>query len=751
MEYAEFVKSKDHKARSFGFEPDGMSDMLFDFQRDIVRWAVRKGRAAIFADCGLGKTPMQLEWARLVSEYAGGRVLIVAPLAVSAQTEREARKFGIKVTVCKTAADMTDGINITNYERLHYFFPSDFVGVVLDESSILKSFDGVYRRQLTEWASGLRFRLCCTATPAPNDLIELTNHSEFLGVMSGKEVIGSFFIQDGNTTHAFRLRGHARTAFWKWLASWAVAMRNPSDLNYPDDGFILPPLNVKDVVVDPPVESLDTLFPLPASTLAERRSARSGSLDERVARMVELVESNPNDQWLIWCNLNSESAALSKLIKGATEVKGADSVEHKERSMIGFQSGDVRILVTKPTIAGFGMNWQNCHNVGFVGISDSYEQYYQAVRRCWRFGQKHPVNVYIITSALEGKVIENVKRKEREASNMFSQLVTHMRPYEDITSGNGGHKMDESLERRSGNDWDMILGDCVIGSREIADETVGLTVFSPPFPGMYAYTSSLQDMGNTASIDEMIAHFSFLIPELFRVTIPGRSCCIHLTQTPVFKGKDGYVGMKDFRGEVIRLMQSNGWIYYGEVTIDKDPQVKASRTKDHILLFKTLSSDTADCRMAFADYLLQFRKPGQNPFPIHAGHHPRWNPNGGWITPDEWIEWAAPVWYRANDAMPGGIRETDVLNVRSAREAEDERHLCPLQLGVIERAVKLWTAPSELVFSPFAGIGSEGFVALQLGRRFIGIELKRSYWSQACKNLSEAASQSNLFGSANVG
>jgi DNA modification methylase len=745
MNYPEFIASKDRRAHSFGFDPEDIMPALFQFQSDIVRWAIRKGRAAIFADCGLGKTPMQLEWARRVCEKENGRVLIIAPLAVSAQTEREGRKFGIAVRVCKTSADLKDKINITNYERLHYFSPSDFVGIVLDESSILKSYDGVYRRQLTAWASGLRYRLCCTATPAPNDLIELTNHSEFLGVMSGKEVIGSFFTQDGNTSHVFRLRGHARSAFWEWLASWAVALRAPSDLDYADDDFILPQLNIHDVVIRSQTPLAGTLFCMPASTLAERRTARSHSLPERVEKMAEIVAERPNDQWIIWCNLNAESTALTRAIENSVEVKGADSVEHKEKSMIGFQSGDIQILVTKPTIAGFGMNWQNCHNVGFVGLSDSYEQYYQAIRRCWRFGQKSPVDVHIITSVLEGKIVQNVKRKEREASDMFSELVKRMNPYEHIRENNGRLNVTGETTTRSGKDWTMILGDCVMAIPSVADETVGLTIFSPPFPGMYAYTDSLQDMGNTTSNAEMLGHFSFLVPELFRVTIPGRSCCIHLTQSPIFKGRDGYVGLRDFRGDVIKLMESEGWIYYGEATIDKDPQVKAARTKDHSLLFKTLSGDSADCRMALADYLLQFRKPGKNPFPVHAGYHPRWNPNGGWITPDEWIEWAAPVWYRANEAMPGGIRETDVLNVRAAREKEDERHLCPLQLGVIERAVKLWSCPGDLVFSPFAGIGSEGFVALQLGRRFTGIELKESYWTAACRNLSEAKSQTELF------
>lgn len=286
--------------------------------------------------------------------------------------------------------------------------------------------------------------------------------------------------------------------------------------------------------------------------------------------------------------------------------------------------------------------------------------------------------------------------------------------------------------------WTLYLGDCISILPTLPDESVDLTVFSPPFPGMYAYTNSPRDIGNCKDIDEMLAHFRYVIPELLRVMKPGRSCCLHLTQAVAFKGVDGYIGLKDFRGKVIAAMEEAGWIYYGEVCIDKDPQVKAIRTKDRGLLFKSLATDSANMHMALADYLLQFRKPGDNAVPIRAGISEKYENTDGWITPEEWIEWAAPVWYRQTEGLPGGIRETDVLNVAVAREQDDERHLCPLQLGVIERSVKLWSAPGETVFSPFAGIGSEGHEALRLGRKFIGIELKRSYYETACVNLKRA-------------
>jgi hypothetical protein len=289
-----------------------------------------------------------------------------------------------------------------------------------------------------------------------------------------------------------------------------------------------------------------------------------------------------------------------------------------------------------------------------------------------------------------------------------------------------------------------MLGDCVERVAEVEDETVGLSVFSPPFPGMYVYSDSPRDMGNARDIAELIDHYRFLIPELLRATMPGRSCCVHLCQSITVKYLDGHSGIKDFRGAVIAAMEDAGWIYYGEVCIDKDPQVKAIRTKDQGLLFKSLANDAARMHMALADYLLQFRKPGDNPEPIRAGISKRYGNEEGWITAEEWIEWAAPVWYRAGDGYPGGIRETDVLNAAVAREDRDERHIAPLQLGVIERAVKLWSNPGDLVLSPFAGIGSEGYVALKHGRRFVGAELKQSYFETACRNLAAAEGQLSL-------
>lgn len=322
---------------------------------------------------------------------------------------------------------------------------------------------------------------------------------------------------------------------------------------------------------------------------------------------------------------------------------------------------------------------------------------------------------------------------------MFDEIVKHMAVNSDIKQA----RQEEMIYREDvamGDDWTLYLGDSIKRIDEIETESIGLSVFSPPFPGMYAYTNSPHDIGNTTHIDEMIQHFRYLVgpDKLLRVTKPGRMACIHLMQLTAMKSRDGYIGVKDYRGRVIQMMQESGWVYAGEVTIDKNPQIQATRNKERGLLFKTLATDSSLMRMALADYLIYFRKPGENPEPIQAGISQKYNAGGGWITEKEWIEWAAPVWYRQTKDYPGGIRETDVLNVVQARETDDERHLCPLQLGVIERAIKLWSAPGDTVFSPFLGVGSEGYMSLKLNRKFIGCELKESYWKSAIANLKRA-------------
>ena len=368
---------------------------------------------------------MQLEWAREVADHTGGKVLILAPLAVSAQTAREGAKFGIHVNVCRDGAQVRDGITVTNYERLPRFAHLDWDGVVLDESSILKAFDGKTRRELTEWAQRIPYRLCCTATPSPNDYEELGGHSEFLGLLPRRVMLAEFFINDGLSAAHWRLKGHAAGSYWQWVASWARALRSPADLGYPDDGFALPPLTVDTISVDADAVSEDRLFAVPVATMQERRQARRESISGRVDIVADLVNESA-EPFVVWCDLNAESEALARAIPDAVEVRGSDHPDDKEKALLAFTNGDARVIVTKPSIAGWGLNWQHCHNVAFAGLSDSYEQFYQAVRRCWRFGQTAPVQVTIVASNREHAVLENVRRKEAQARQMFADIVEAM-------------------------------------------------------------------------------------------------------------------------------------------------------------------------------------------------------------------------------------------------------------------------------------------------------------------------------------
>jgi hypothetical protein len=407
-------------------EPRELPGAMFEFQADITRWALRRGRAALFAGTGLGKSLMELAWGETVARETKRPILHLAPLAVSSQLVREAAKFGIEVHLANAGDDCGSGIRIVNYQKLHHFDLSAFGGIILDESSILKSTDGHYRTRLVEAAQHIPFRLAATATPAPNDFMELGNHAEFLGVMSYTDMLATFFVHDGGDTRSWRLKGHAEEDFWKWMASWAVMLRKPSDLGYPNGGYDLPPLNYHEHIVKTEWSASSDLglFPVQAQTLGERLVARRESVEGRVARAAEITPADRSFVW--WCNLNAESEALTKAIPGAVETRGSDPDDVKERKLLDFTEGRIRVLVTKPSVAGFGMNWQHCADTGFVGLSDSFEQYYQAVRRFWRFGQSKPVNCHIVSAETEGATLANIRRKEADAERMAGAMVRHM-------------------------------------------------------------------------------------------------------------------------------------------------------------------------------------------------------------------------------------------------------------------------------------------------------------------------------------
>ena len=424
MSYTDFVRRKLAAMPPVGIEPpDDLAGPMFPHQDALCRWAIRRGRAAVFADTGLGKTRIQLAWADAIHRATGLDVIILAPLAVAEQTAEEGAGIGVKVTHARTGTDTAPGINITNYERLHRFDTEQFGAVVLDESSCIKHHDTKTLATLMAAFRNTPYKLCATATPAPNDWTELGTHAEFLGVCTQAEMLSEYFVHDGGETQVWRLKGHARHEFWRWVSSWGALVRSPADLGFDGSAYILPPLSVSEHMSRTDAEAEEgKLFALEASTLSERRSARKASLEHRVSDCAAMVNAD-QQPWIVWCDLNAESDALRKAIPGAAEIRGSDTVEHKERALSDFAHGRVRVLISKPSICGFGLNWQHCARMAFVGVTDSFEAYYQAVRRCWRFGQQRPVDVHIFASQLEGAIIANLKRKEADAKAMSESLA----------------------------------------------------------------------------------------------------------------------------------------------------------------------------------------------------------------------------------------------------------------------------------------------------------------------------------------
>jgi superfamily II DNA or RNA helicase len=722
MSYESFISGKATEHVAAGFAPEALPAHLFDFQRAIVEWACQRGRAAIFADTGLGKTAMQTAWAVQVAKHTGGRVLILAPLCVAQQTVEESARWGIDITYARSQEQTDAQIVITNYEMVERFDATQFAGVVLDESSILKAHDSKTRARLIEMFGRTPYRLSCTATPSPNDHMELGNQAEFLGVMTATEMLAMFFVHDGGDTSQWRLKGHGKSRFWEWMANWSICIRNPADLGFDGSRYILPGLQINEHVLpaDKPLDG--QLFAGIAQTLTERRQAKRGSMTERVRTAAELVNSHDRPA-IVWCHLNDESKALAASIPDAIEVTGSMTVDEKEAAIMAFTHGEKRVIVTKPSIAGFGLNWQHCSDMVFAGLDDSFESFYQAIRRSYRFGQKRVVDVHLISSESEGAVKANLERKQAQATDMAESMVQHMR---ELTAQQiKGVVMEKSEYKREvaqGEGWLVHLGDCVEVAREMPSDSIDYSVFSPPFASLYTYSNSDRDMGNCKSYGEFYEHFRFLVRELYRVTKPGRLLSFHCMNLQTSKLRDGVIGIHDFRGELVRMFTEEGWIFHSEVCIWKDPVTAMQRTKALGLLHKTIRKDSSMSRQGIPDYLVTMRKPGQNVEPIAHTHKS--------FPVERWQRYASPVWMDVNP--------TRTLQFRTARESDDERHICPLQLDVIERAMELWSNPGDLVFSPFTGIGSEGYVALEMGRKFIGAELKRSYWELARRNLSEA-------------
>lgn len=722
IDYDDFVRSKRRAEVATGHQPGPLNENLFDFQHAIVGWAVRRGRAAIFADTGLGKTLMQLSWADEVASHTGGIVLVLAPLAVSEQTIEQGSHFGIDVRrVPHGGSPDSPGVWITNYERMDAIDFTELHGLVLDESSILKAHDGKTRQRIIDAAQGIPYRLSCTATPSPNDFEELGNQCEFLGVMSRTEMLATYFVNDTGDTGTWRLKGWGASKFWEWMGTWAVVLRNPSDIGFDGSRYELPPLEYSEHVVSAG-EQEGELFARPAMGLAERRKAQRESVEARCKALADLVNSEPDEPWLIWCHLNDEAAMLAELIPGAVNVQGSDSPEVKAKNLLGFAHGDVRVLISKPKIAGFGMNWQHCARMAFVGLDDSFEKFYQAVRRCYRFGQKRSVKVHLFTAENEGQILMNLKRKEEAHHEMSASMIEHMKDIMNHELAGQTNIVDEYREdTHEGDGYTIHLGDCVKWARRMSDNSIDYSVFSPPFADLFVYSNSDHDMGNCKDDEEFAAQLKFLIAELFRVIKPGRNVSFHCMNLPTTKMRQGFIGLRDFRGTLIRAFQDAGFIYHSEVCIWKDPVVAMQRTKALGLLHKTIRENSTMSRMGLPDYVVTMRKPGECEERVTHGDD---------LPVLMWQKYASPIW--------DDINQSRTLNKLPARDENDEKHMCPLQLDVIERCIHLWTNKGDLVFSPFTGIGSEGYTAVKMGRRFVGTELKPQYWELACQNIDDA-------------
>lgn len=737
MDYDELIAKKRITHHSVGIHPGELNPLLFPFQAHIVKWALQKGRCALFEERGLGKSFQEIEWATHVHKHTDGPVLILTPLGVTHQFVTEGAKFGYNVTRCKSMSDVKPGVNVTNYDRLKDFEASEFAGVALDESSVLKSLTSKTRIMLTDSFAHTPYKLCGTATPAPNDFTELGQHAEFLGVCTSMQMFATWFINDTFDTGTWRLKRHSVEQFWQWVASWAACVSRPSDIGYSDAGYDLPPLNIERRIVKVDQvkgRSEDELFRMSTMSATTIHREMKFTCAARVEALA--VEVNASDeQWAIWCNTNQEADALKKAIHDCVEVRGNDSAEFKEESAENFVSGDIVRLVSKASIFGYGMNFQNCHNTAFVGLSYSFEDFYQALGRFWRFGQTKPVRAVVFQAETETSILDTIKVKMAAHEEMKAQMKIASQVLAGITPQK---KMRTEITTVTGEGWEAHWGDCVRIAREkIASETVGFSCYSPPFPDVFVYGDDEQDMGNCRDIEEFLEQYAFLVDEVMRVTMPGRETAVHCVDLLSTKWKHGEIGLQDFAGAIVKVHRDRGWVFHSRITIWKSPVTEMQRTKAHGLLYKTLRKDSAASRVGCPDYLLVFRKPGENPVPIE--HDPSDFPL------DLWQEVASPVWMTIDQGdVLNNPRNSAGIVSGDARDQGDERHIAPLQLQVVDRALSLWSAPGDLVYSPYGGIGTEGVASLRKGRKIVTSELKGAYFKQLCENFGNATSQQEL-------
>jgi DNA modification methylase len=705
MNYDEFIQSKQKTHVNSGFDAECKYDYLFPFQQFVASKSLKAGKYGIFSGTGTGKSRMQLTWANEVKKHTGLPVLVLAPLVVGSQTKAEAEKIGVEL----------ENIHIINYEQLENIDASIYGGIALDEGSIIKNHEGAYRNLIIDNFKLTPYKSIWSATPAPNDPMEIGNYSEFLDVMPRNEMLAMYFVHDGGETSKWRLKKHAEKIFWHWVSTWAVMFQHPRDIGFEQDGYDLPPLNLLEKQIITSKRDNGSLYNDHAVSATTFNAELRATMKERLDLAISIVEQD-KEQYIIWVNQNEEGEYLRKRIPDAVEVKGSDKNEDKESNLLAFANAKIRVLITKTKIAGYGMNFQSCHNQVFASLDFSFEKVYQAIRRSLRFGQKFGVNVWLITTDTMQNVIQTYYKKQEQFIKMQTEMTNAVNLDTETVEINCDPVTNEYYQIKQGDSVKLIT--------TLADESIGLSVFSPPFADLYTYSDNVEDMGNSKDYKEFLTQFSFLIKELYRVMMQGRNVAVHCMDLPIQKGKEGFIGLRDFSGMILRAFEDAGFVYASRVTIWKDPVVEMQRTKALGLLHKQIKKDSTMSRVGIPDYVMIFRKDGERTNPVTNKDLPV----------DLWQKYASPVWM---DIDYGNTLQ----GYRNGRDDNDEKHICPLQLDTIERLVHLYTNKGDTVFTPFMGIGSEVYQAVKMGRTAIGFELKESYFDLAKKNLSTCIEQ----------
>lgn len=773
MEYLEFLKSKQKKVVESGFNVDesSINQKAFEFQKYLIKRGLKLGRYGNYSLTGLGKTIMLLEWSNQIVKKTNKPVLVIANLGVTYQIIVEGDKFGYKIEKFDFETGIIKaGIYITNYEQIKNLTDSQavqFSGCALDEASILKNYTGKLRNLLTKKFAETRFKSCFSATPAPNEVGEIGQQSEFLGVLDSTDMRAKWFVRDEGMNN-YRLKHHAKGDFYNWIKSWADMINSPADLGFELEGkkYELPPLELIERNVDVQEQDNGKLFNDAAVSATEKSGELRRTLVERCEEAIKIIKETPNESILVWVELNSEADYIRKRLnevgESFREVRGSDKPENKEIDLIEFAKNKYRVLVTKKSIAGFGMNYQNCGVQIHVSPDFSFELYYQALRRSHRFGRKDPVKIYLINIPTMENARLTIERKQRQFDDMRNEMVKSI-------NSKYGLVMDYEKQEVKTDQYHIIKGDSTIEIDNFPDESFDFSIFSPPFSMLFTYSNSYRDMGNCESHEQFFKQNQFLLDKLFRKMKIGSLVAVHSKDLAVYKGSSGYTGLYDFTGDYHRAMEKAGFKYHSKVTIWTDPVLEMQRTKTQRLLYKQLRADSKFTGVGLPEYLTIFKKwDGLEDYRQTEDYKPVTNKNFNNFPLDTWQRWASPIWgekigkedliemvkfyYEQNGIDPMDetkwnlspehlagswfdIKRTDVLNNREGTDMGDEKHIAPLQLTVIQRSIQMWTNIGDVVFTPFLGIGSEVYSAVKLDRFGCGVELKDSYFETAKKNI----------------